>query len=136
MSAQLIDQKTWGERYDATLMNTFGHPKRVLVRGRGADVWDADGNHYTDLLAGLAVHALGHAHPAVIEAISEQAGTLGHISNFFASPPQIMLGERLVALATLDAPGTAAGGSSSGSTLGLRQWHPPWRPSCRRRSGR
>lgn len=108
MSDQLTDQKTWGERYDATLMNTFGHPKRVLVRGRGADVWDADGNHYTDLLAGLAVHALGHAHPAVIEAISEQAGTLGHISNLFASPPQIMLGERLVALATLDAPGTAA----------------------------
>lgn len=108
MSDQVTDQKTWGERYDATLMNTFGHPKRVLVHGSGADVWDADGNHYTDLLAGLAVHALGHAHPAVVEAIGEQAGTLGHISNFFASPPQIMLGERLAHLATLNAPGTRA----------------------------
>ncbi|SYZ34369.1 acetylornithine transaminase [Propionibacterium australiense] len=108
MSDQAIDQQSWGERYDTTMMNTFGHPKRVLVRGRGADVWDADGNHYTDLLAGLAVHALGHAHPAVVEAIAEQAATLGHISNFFASPPQIRLGERLVRLATLGAPGTPA----------------------------
>lgn len=106
--APATSQRAWGERYDRTLMNTFGHPRRVLVRGRGADVWDADGRHYTDLLAGLAVHALGHAHPAVLEAISGQAATLGHISNLFASPPQIELGERLVGLATLDAPGTPA----------------------------
>ncbi|WP_316670777.1 acetylornithine transaminase [uncultured Propionibacterium sp.] len=108
MSGHAIDQRTWGERYDRTLMNTFGHPRRVLVRGRGADVWDADGKHYTDLLAGLAVHALGHAHPAVVKAIGEQAGMLGHISNLFASPPQIELGERLVPLATLNAPQTPA----------------------------
>ena len=106
--APATSQRAWGERYDRTLMNTFGHPRRVFVRGRGADVWDADGRHYTDLLAGLAVHALGHAHPAVLEAISGQAATLGHISNLFASPPQIELGERLVGLATLDAPGTPA----------------------------
>ena len=106
--APATSQRAWGERYDRTLMNTFGHPRRVLVRGRGADVWDADGRHYTDLLAGLAVHALGHAHPAVLEAISGQAATLGHISNLFASPPQIELGERLIGLATLDAPGTPA----------------------------
>ncbi len=97
-------QKVWSERYSHTLMNTFGPPRRVLVRGEGALVWDADGKQYTDLLAGIAVHALGHANPVVTQAVTEQMNTLGHISNLFASPTQIALGEKLLALATRLAP--------------------------------
>ena len=89
----------WTERYTHAVMNTFGPPKRVLVRGEGVYVWDADGNRYLDLLAGIAVNALGHAHPTLTAAISAQLGTLGHISNFFASPTQVALAERLLALA-------------------------------------
>nr|WP_286929772.1 MULTISPECIES: acetylornithine transaminase [Aeromicrobium] len=79
-------------------MNTFGDPQRVLVRGEGCHVWDADGNKYLDLLAGIAVNALGHGHPAILEAVTQQLQTLGHISNFFASAPQVELAERLVGL--------------------------------------
>jgi len=89
----------WTDRYTQALMDTFGRPQRVLVRGEGAYVWDADGNRYLDLLGGIAVNALGHAHPTLTAAISAQLGTLGHISNFFASPTQIALAERLIALA-------------------------------------
>lgn len=86
------------QRYSGVMMNTFGPPKRVFVRGEGVHVWDADGNRYTDFLSGLAVNALGHAHPAVISAITAQLTTLGHISNFFASPAQIALAEKLESL--------------------------------------
>lgn len=85
-------------RYDAVMMNAFGTPKRVFARGEGVHVWDADGNRYTDLLSGIAVLALGHANPAVTEAISDQLHRLGHVSNFFASEPQVRLAERLAAL--------------------------------------
>jgi len=86
------------ERYAASLMNTFGPPKLTLVRGEGAHVWDAGGKEYVDFLGGIAVNALGHAHPAVVSAVTEQLQTLGHISNFFASEPQITLAEKLLAL--------------------------------------
>ena len=89
----------WTERYTHALMDTFGPPQRVLVRGEGAYVWDADGMRYLDLLAGIAVNALGHAHPTLTAAISAQLGTLGHVSNFFATPTQIALAETLLALA-------------------------------------
>ncbi|SKB03483.1 acetylornithine aminotransferase apoenzyme [Aeromicrobium choanae] len=88
----------WTERYRGAVMNTFGDPQRVLVRGEGSHVWDADGNKYLDLLAGIAVNALGHGHPAILEAVTQQLQTLGHISNFFASAPQVELAERLVGL--------------------------------------
>ena len=88
----------WTERYRGAVMNTFGDPQRVLVRGDGCHVWDADGNKYLDLLAGIAVNALGHGHPAILEAVTQQLQTLGHISNFFASAPQVELAERLVGL--------------------------------------
>lgn len=96
-------------RYDHALMNTFGPPKRVFVRGEGVHLWDADGNRYLDLLAGLAVNALGHAHPQVLGAISAQLSTLGHVSNFFATPTQIALAERLAGFTTANAPGLEAG---------------------------
>lgn len=89
----------WTERYTHAVMDTFGPPQRVLVRGEGPYVWDADGNRYLDLLGGIAVNALGHAHPTLTAAISAQLGTLGHVSNFFASPAQIALAERLLAIA-------------------------------------
>jgi len=85
-------------RYSGAVMNAFGPPKRVLSHGKGCYVWDTDGNRYLDLLAGIAVNALGHAHPAVVAATTRQAGRLGHVSNFFATEPQIHLAERLVAL--------------------------------------
>ena len=76
-------------------MNTFGAPQLVLVKGEGVHVWDADGKQYLDLLAGIAVNALGHAHPAIVEAVTAQVNELGHISNFFTSPAQVALGEKI-----------------------------------------
>ncbi|MFV0634419.1 acetylornithine transaminase [Demequina sp.] len=87
------------QRYGHALMGTFGVPMRVLARGEGSYVWDADGNRYLDLLGGIAVNALGHGHPAWVEAIATQAATLAHASNFFATEPQIALAERLLDLA-------------------------------------
>jgi acetylornithine/N-succinyldiaminopimelate aminotransferase len=70
-------------------------PLKVLARGEGARVWDVDGVEYLDFLAGIAVNALGHAHPVFVDAVSRQAATLAHISNYFASEPQLELAERL-----------------------------------------
>ena len=88
----------YAAKYERSLMNTFGPPKLTLVRGEGAHVWDADGKEYVDLLGGIAVNALGHAHPALVGAVTTQLQTLGHISNFFASEPQIELAEKLLSL--------------------------------------
>ncbi|HJE52367.1 MAG TPA: acetylornithine transaminase [Tessaracoccus flavescens] len=90
-----MTQHSLTERYTEVMMNAFGAPKRVFERGEGVHLFDADGNRYLDLLSGLAVNGLGHAHPGVTEAISRQLGKLGHVSNFFASEPQIRLAERL-----------------------------------------
>jgi len=98
----------WIERYRESVMNTFGDPQRVLVRGEGAWVWDADGNRYLDLLGGIAVNALGHAHPALVEAVTGQLGKLAHVSNFFTTPAQVTLAERLLQIVT---PGGAPAGS-------------------------
>ncbi|MCX6396148.1 MAG: acetylornithine transaminase [Propionibacteriales bacterium] len=94
-------------RYAGALMNTFGEPKLALVRGSGAHVWDEDGREYVDLLGGIAVNALGHGHPALVAAVTEQMQTLGHISNFFTSPQQVGLAEKLLELvgATAERPG-------------------------------
>jgi acetylornithine aminotransferase len=89
-------------RYENAIMATFGTPQRVLARGEGSYVWDADGNRYLDLLGGIAVTALGHAHPGWVQAIASQAATLAQASNFFATEPQIALAERLLQLS--DAP--------------------------------
>jgi acetylornithine/N-succinyldiaminopimelate aminotransferase len=89
----------WTEAYTRSVMDTFGPPQRILVRGEGAYVWDAEGTRYLDLLAGIAVNALGHAHPTLTAAVSAQLGTLGHVSNFFGTPTQITLAERLLQLA-------------------------------------
>lgn len=88
----------WTARYGASVMNTFGTPQRVLVRGQGVHVWDADGTRYLDLLGGIAVNALGHGHPDLVRALTDQVASLVHVSNFFATPPQVELAERLDAL--------------------------------------
>jgi acetylornithine/N-succinyldiaminopimelate aminotransferase len=93
----------WLARYSTSLMGVFGTPQRVLVRGAGCLVWDADGKEYLDLLGGIAVNALGHANPFVTSVISSQLATLGHVSNFFTSPTQIALAEKLLALASAPA---------------------------------
>lgn len=71
----------------------------MFVRGEGAYLWDADGRRYLDFLAGIAVNSLGHAHPVFVEAIAAQAATLAHVSNYFATPPQLELAARLKRLA-------------------------------------
>lgn len=86
-------------RYDQSLLRVFGTPSLVLDHGDGAWVWDVDGNRYLDLLGGIAVSVLGHAHPDLVATISTQAARLLHISNFYTSRPQIELAERLLDLA-------------------------------------
>jgi len=100
--ASEVTAQRWQERYARSLADTFGPPQRILVRGEGAYVWDADGKRYLDLLAGIAVNALGHAHPALTSMITAQMGLLGHVSNFFGTAPQISLAESL--LETVGAP--------------------------------
>jgi len=87
----------WLERHGRAVMGTYGTPLRTLVRGEGAQVWDADGRRYVDLLAGIATSVLGHAHPLLTAAVTSQLATLGHVSNFFATPAQVALAEQLLA---------------------------------------
>ncbi|MFY2789953.1 acetylornithine transaminase [Rhodococcus sp. MALMAid1271] len=85
------------QRWSNSLMDNYGVPRVALVRGEGAVLTDADGKQYLDLLAGIAVNILGHAHPAVIEAVTGQLSTLGHTSNLYATEPGIALAELLLA---------------------------------------
>jgi acetylornithine aminotransferase len=77
------------------LMNTSGARAATLVKGEGAWLWDNEGNRYLDALSGIAVCGLGHSHPAIANALTEQAISLVHCSNFFAIPNQQMLGDKL-----------------------------------------
>lgn len=86
------------ERWQGALMDNYGTPPVALVRGRGARAWDADGTEYIDLLAGIAVNALGHADPRILEAVSRQLGAIGHTSNLAITEPAVALAERLVAM--------------------------------------
>jgi len=90
------------DRYAAAVMMTYGLPPVALARGSGCVVWDVDGNSYLDLVAGIAVSALGHAHPAIVTAVSQQAGRLAHISNLYLHEPQVRLAERLIGLLGAD----------------------------------
>ncbi|MGC9499410.1 acetylornithine transaminase [Streptomyces sp. WG7] len=84
------------ERWQGALMNNYGTPRLPLVRGAGSRLWDADGKEYLDFVGGIAVNALGHAHPAVVEAVSRQIASLGHVSNLFIAEPPVVLAERLL----------------------------------------
>ncbi|MDO0931670.1 acetylornithine transaminase [Streptomyces sp. DG2A-72] len=85
-------------RWQGALMNNYGTPRLPLVRGEGAKLWDADGKEYVDFVGGIAVNALGHAHPAIVEAVSRQIASLGHVSNLFVAEPPVALAERLLQL--------------------------------------
>lgn len=89
-------------RFDAVMMPTYA-PPIPLVRGEGCMVWDADGRPYLDLIAGIAVSSLGHAHPAFVEAVRNQVGRIAHTSNLFVNEPAVALAERLVGLLGGDA---------------------------------
>ncbi|MBD0740759.1 acetylornithine transaminase [Streptomyces sp. CBMA152] len=86
------------QRWQQVMADNYGTPKLALVRGEGATVWDADGTAYTDFVGGIAVNALGHAHPAVVEAVSRQIASLGHVSNLYLAEPPVALAERLIQL--------------------------------------
>ncbi|MFI6688255.1 acetylornithine transaminase [Streptomyces sp. NPDC050485] len=87
------------QRWQASLMGNYGTPRVPLVRGEGAAFWDANGKKYLDFVGGIAVNALGTAHPAIVRAVSEQVGRLGHVSNLFIAPEPVELAERLLELA-------------------------------------
>ncbi|NQD41966.1 acetylornithine transaminase [Glutamicibacter halophytocola] len=98
-----LSSSVLAERYQQSLLGVFGAPQRVLVRGAGCHVWDADGNQYLDLLGGIAVNTLGHANPLLTSVIASQLATLGHVSNFFTSPSQIALAEKLLEISAAPA---------------------------------
>jgi acetylornithine aminotransferase len=85
-------------RFEAALMPNYGTPQLAIARGEGCRVWDVDGNEYLDLIAGIAVTALGHAHPAIIEAVTTQVSKLTHTSNLYLHEPEVLLAERLQTL--------------------------------------
>ncbi|TVL93113.1 acetylornithine transaminase [Streptomyces sp. SAJ15] len=87
------------QRWQSALMDNYGTPRLPLTRGEGARVWDAEGRVYLDFVGGIAVNALGHAHPAVVRAVSEQIATLGHVSNLHIAEPTVAVAERLLQLA-------------------------------------
>ncbi|MFH1148302.1 MAG: acetylornithine transaminase [Pseudomonadota bacterium] len=91
-----MNNKHWLDLIDKYLMHTYSPPPITIVRGQGCRVWDSEGKSYLDLIAGIAVCSLGHAHPEVAEAISNQAGKLVHTSNLFGTIPQVELAELLV----------------------------------------
>ena len=85
-------------RWNSVVQNNYGTPSIVLTKGKGIVVTDADGKMYLDFLGGIATSILGHAHPAIVKAVTKQVSTLGHVSNFYAHPNAITLAEKLVAM--------------------------------------
>ena len=86
------------KRWDNSVQNNYGKPSIVLVKGKGIVVTDADGKSYLDFLGGIATSVLGHAHPAIVKAVTKQVSTLSHVSNFYAHPNAIELAEKLVGM--------------------------------------
>jgi acetylornithine aminotransferase len=93
-----VSNEELATRWQGALMNNYGTPRLPLVRGAGTRVWDAEDRAYLDFVGGIATNALGHAHPAIVEAVSTQIASLGHISNFFMAEPTVALAERLLHL--------------------------------------
>lgn len=99
MTDATMTQAAWQRDARRDLLANAGDRLALFTRGEGAYLWDDAGKRYLDFLAGIAVNSLGHAHPAFIEAVSAQAATLAHVSNYFATPPQLALAARLKRLA-------------------------------------
>lgn len=109
-----MSQAGWLDRYEGSLLGVFGTPSLVIARGEGPYVWDVEGRRYLDLVAGIAVNALGHGHPELVAAVSKQAGELVHVSNIFTTPQQVLAAERILALAGAPA-GSAVFFTNSGT---------------------
>jgi len=90
------------KRFASALMPNYGVPPLALSHGQGCRVWDTDGREYLDLIAGIAVSALGHAHPAIVEAVTRQVGAIAHTSNLYMHEREIELAERLLTLIGAD----------------------------------
>ena len=84
-------QKLW----ESSLLDNYSTPSLHLTHGSGCEVWDVEGNRYLDFLGGIATNLLGHAHPKIVEAISKQAATLSHVSNFYSHPQVVELATKL-----------------------------------------
>jgi acetylornithine aminotransferase len=85
-------------RWKSSVQNNYGTPSIALIKGKGLVVTDADGKQYLDFLGGIATSILGHAHPAIVKAVTKQVSTLSHVSNFYAHPHAIELAEKLAAM--------------------------------------
>ena len=96
------DSAYWMAEESEYYVHTFNRQPIVIERGEGARVWDVDGNEYLDFTAGLAVTCLGHSHPAVTEAVREQAGTIMQMSNLYYTVPQLELARMLVENSCMD----------------------------------
>lgn len=120
------------QRWQGSLMDNYGTPQLSLVRGEGARVWDADGTEYLDFVGGIAVNALGHAHPAVVEAVSNQIASLGHVSNLFIAEPPVALAERLLQLfgrtGRVYFSNSGAEANEAAFKIGLPPGGPKWSP--------
>ncbi len=92
----MTTQTTLTQRWGEVLSNTYGTPPVAIVSGKGATVTDEDGKEYIDMLAGIAVNSLGYAHPAIVEAVSTQVATVGHVSNLFANKPVVEAAGKLL----------------------------------------
>lgn len=93
-----MTNKKYLSRWDSSLQNNYGKPSIALVKGKGIVVTDADGKSYLDFLGGIATSILGHAHPAIVKAVTRQVSTLSHVSNFYAHPNSIALAEKLISM--------------------------------------
>jgi acetylornithine aminotransferase len=93
-----MTNKKYLNRWNSSLQNNYGKPAITLVKGKGIVVTDADGKSYLDFLGGIATSILGHAHPAIVKAVSKQVSTLSHVSNFYAHPNAIELAEKLIVM--------------------------------------
>lgn len=93
-----MSNKKYSTRWSKSVQNNYGKPVLTLVKGKGIVVTDADGKSYLDFLGGIATNILGHAHPAIVSAVTKQVATLSHVSNFYAHPKAIELAEKLTAM--------------------------------------
>ena len=110
------------KRFAAAIMPNYGVPPVAISRGAGCLVWDLDGREYLDLIAGIAVSSLGHAHPAIVEAVSRQVAAVAHTSNLFLHEREVELAERLLCLLGGSDPPQTPPAVSPGGT------HPPGPP--------
>jgi acetylornithine aminotransferase len=107
----------WRDAFAADMMRSAPMPLTQLERGEGCRVWDVDGVEYLDFLAGIAVNSLGHAHPVIVDAAARQAATLMHVSNYFATRPQLALAARLLRLSGAGTAGRVYFGNSGAEAI-------------------